>query len=73
MPKTKKEDEKPQQSQPEAENNENEVLDAQEKLKKDVLILRLDRLHDVPKDRREAAFGICQSKCLDAFQDGAIS
>ena len=45
----------------------------QEKLKKDVLILRLDRLHDVPKDRREAAFGICQSKCLDAFQDGAIS
>ena len=45
----------------------------QEKLKKDVLILRLDRLHDVPKDRREAAFGICQSKCLDAFQDGAVS
>ena len=28
----------------------------QEKLKKDVVILRLDRLHDVPKDRREAAF-----------------
>ena len=45
----------------------------QEKLKKDVVILRLDRLHDVPKDRREAAFGICQSKCLDAFQEGAVS
>ena len=45
----------------------------QEQLKKDVLILRLDRLHDVPKDRREAAFGICQSKCLDAVQNGAVS
>lgn len=45
----------------------------QEQLQKDVLILRIDRLHDVPKDRREAAFGICQSKCLDAFQNGAVS
>ena len=45
----------------------------QEQLKKDVLILRVDRLHDVPKDRREAGFGICQRKCLDAFQDGAVS
>ena len=45
----------------------------QEQLRKDVLILRLDRLHDVPKDKREAAFGICQSKCLDAFQNGAVS
>lgn len=45
----------------------------QERLKKDVVILRLDRLHDVPKDKREAAFGICQRKCLDAFQSGAVS
>lgn len=45
----------------------------QEQLKKDVVILRLDRLHDVPKDKREAAFGICQRKCLDAFQSGAVS
>lgn len=45
----------------------------QEQLKKDVLILRVDRLHDVPKDRREAGFGICQRKCLDAFQDGVVS
>ena len=45
----------------------------QEQLKKDVLILRLDRLHDVPKDRREAALGVCQSKCLDAFQSGSVS
>ena len=45
----------------------------QEQLKKDVVILRLDRLHDVPKNRREASFGICQSKCLDAFQSGVVS
>ena len=45
----------------------------QEQLKKDVLILRLDRLYDVPKDQREAEFGICQKKCLDAFQNGVIS
>ena len=45
----------------------------QEELKKDVLILRVDRIHDVPKDKREAAFGICQRKCLDAFQNGAVS
>ena len=45
----------------------------QEKLKKDVVILRLDRLHDVPRDKREAAFGICQRKCLDAIQNGAVS
>ena len=45
----------------------------QEQLKKDVLILRVDRIHDVPQDRREAAFGVCQSKCLDAFQNGAVS
>ena len=45
----------------------------QEQLHKDVVILRLDRLHDVPKDKREAAFGICQSKCLDALQNGAVS
>lgn len=45
----------------------------QEQLKKDVVILRLDRIHDVPKNQREAAFGICQRKCLDAFQSGAVS
>lgn len=45
----------------------------QEKLKKDVVILRLDRLHDVSKDRRDVSFGICERKCLDAFQEGAVS
>ena len=45
----------------------------QEQLKKDVVILRLDRLHDVPKDRREASFGICQRKCLEAVQKGVVT
>ena len=45
----------------------------QEKLKKDVLILRLDRLHQVPRDKREASFGICESMCLEAFRNGAVS
>ena len=45
----------------------------QEQLKRDVIILRLDRIHDIPKDKREAGFGICQRKCLDAFQSGAVS
>ena len=45
----------------------------QEQLKRDVVILRLDQLHDVPKNRREAAFGICQSKCLDAFQSSVVT
>ena len=42
-------------------------------LKRDVIILRLDRLYDVPQDRREAAWGICERKCLDAVQSGTIS
>ena len=45
----------------------------QERLKKDVVILRLDRLHDVPRDKKEAASGICEKKCLDAFQMGAVA
>ena len=45
----------------------------QEKLKKDVVILRLDRLHDVPRDKKEAAHGICERKCLDAFQKGSVT
>ena len=45
----------------------------QKQLKKDVVILRLDRLHDVPKDKKEADFGICQRKCLDAFQNGTVA
>lgn len=44
----------------------------QEELKKDVLILRMDRIHDVPKNRREAGAGICQRMCLDAFRDGEV-
>lgn len=45
----------------------------QESLKKDVVILRLDTIHDVPKDKNEAAFGICQRKCLDALSKGAVT
>lgn len=44
-----------------------------EQLKKDVVILRLDRLYDVPKDKNEAQLGICESKCLDAFRDGTVA
>lgn len=44
-----------------------------ERLDKDVIILRLDRLYDVPKDKNEAALGICESKCLDAFRDGTVT
>lgn len=44
-----------------------------ERLNKDVVVLRLDRICDVPKDKDEAAFGICESKCLDAFRDGTVS
>ena len=45
----------------------------QEKLHKDVVILRMDRLHDVPRNRREASGRICEKKCLAAFQSGAVS
>ena len=45
----------------------------QERLKKDVVILRMDRLYDIPKDKKEAAFGICESKCLEAFRDGTVT
>ena len=34
----------------------------QEKLHKDVVILRMDRLHDVPRNRREASGRICEKK-----------
>lgn len=44
-----------------------------ERLKKDVIILRLDRLYDVPNDKNEAALRICESKCLDAFRDGTVT
>lgn len=44
----------------------------QEKLHKDVVILRMDRMHDVPRDRREASGRICEKKCLSAFQSGTV-
>lgn len=45
----------------------------QEQLKKDVVILRLDRLHDVPKDKKEAALGVCQRKCLEAIGNSTVT
>lgn len=45
----------------------------QNQLDKDVIILRLDRLYDVPKDINEAALGICESMCLEAFRDGTVT
>ena len=44
-----------------------------EQMKRDVLILRLDRLHDVPMNPREAFQTICGRKCLDAVRDGSVS
>ena len=44
-----------------------------EQLGRDVLVLRLDRLHDVPVNPREASETICGSKCLDAVRDGSVS
>ena len=44
-----------------------------EQMKRDVLILRLDRLHDVPMNPREASEMICGRKCLDAVRDGSVS
>lgn len=44
-----------------------------ERLKKDVVVLRLDRICDVPQDKDDALLGICESKCLDAFRDGTVT
>lgn len=45
----------------------------QEQLKRDVIILRIDRLYDIPKNIKEANLGICQRKCLDAFQNRTVT
>lgn len=45
----------------------------QEQLGRDVVILRLDCLHDIPANQREASETICGRKCLDAFRDGSVS
>lgn len=44
-----------------------------EQLGRDVAVLRIDRLHDVPSDKRDAFRTICGRKCLDAFRDGTVS
>ena len=45
----------------------------QEQMKRDVVILRLDMLYDIPKNRTEASYGICQRKCLEAFANGVVT
>ena len=42
-------------------------------LSKDVMILRLDHLYDVPENRNEALAQIISHKCLDAFCSGSVS
>lgn len=44
-----------------------------ERLKKDVVILRLDRICDIPQDKNDALLGISENKCLDAFRDGTVT
>ncbi len=40
---------------------------------KDVIVLRLDWLYDIPRTREEASCQICALKCLDAFYRRAVS
>ena len=44
-----------------------------EQLGRDVLVLRLDRLHDIPENALEASETICGRKCLDALREGSMS
>lgn len=44
-----------------------------ERLKKDVVILRVDKIYDIPRDKDDALLGICENKCLDAFRDGTVT
>lgn len=44
-----------------------------ERLKKDVVVLRLDKIYDVPRNKDDALLGICEAKCLDAFRDGTVT
>ena len=45
----------------------------QEKLKKDAIIVRVDRIHDVPQQQSDIRFGIVGSMCLNAFRKGTVS
>lgn len=45
----------------------------QEKLKKDAIVVRVDRIHDVPQDRNDVRFGIIEGMCLNAFRKGSVS
>lgn len=45
----------------------------QEKLKKDAIVVRVDRIHDVPQDKNDVRFGIIEGMCLNAFRKGSVS
>lgn len=45
----------------------------QQQLGRDVMVLRVDCLHDVPLNRKEALETICGRKCLDAFRDASVA
>ena len=42
-------------------------------MKKDVVVLRLDKIYDIPRNKDDALLGICEAKCLDAFRDGTVT
>lgn len=44
-----------------------------ERLKKDVVVLRIDRVFDIPYNKADAQKGILEEKCLDAFRDGKFT
>ncbi len=44
-----------------------------ERLKRDVVVLRIDCLYDIPQNKSEAEKGILEKKCLDAFRNGTIT
>lgn len=45
----------------------------EERMKRDIIIARIDKLYDIPKNKRDVMHGICESKCLDAFRDGMVT
>ena len=44
-----------------------------EQLERDVIVLRLDCLHSIPTNQREAMQTVCGKKCLDAFRSGSVA
>lgn len=45
----------------------------QERMQKDIIIARIDKLYDIPQNKHDVRLGICESKCFDAFRDGIVT